>query len=256
MEFWQLYVHVLWKLHLAVMRRLEQELERFASALEQWLYALDARPDRRGWRAAFADFVAEQEADGFTVEPASKHELETWIATWAGEDPPTAEAEPHPYVVSVTPNVSGPPEPQEKLETAEQRGRRELGEQFFERAIRFRLEAQREAERFNYLNLTPQEKAAFEAYVYEWLWCVELRLPPPLVPMSFFNKRQAYERQSAALGSIEAAPYKSESQLRRENREDMIAHPENLTILQQDELYNERTAETLHEMYMARTRRF
>ncbi len=40
MEFWLLYLNVLWKLHLAVMRRVEQELERFAIALAEWLYAL------------------------------------------------------------------------------------------------------------------------------------------------------------------------------------------------------------------------
>ena len=248
MEFWHLYLNLLSNLHRRVARRIEQELERFASALEEWICTLDQRHDRTGWRSAFAGFIAEWTAEGFTVEPASITALETWIASWAGEDRPVKEPTVRPHVVTVVPNVSGPLEPKNRLEAVEDRGKRVFGQKFFVMASRFRFDTQREVKRFGHLHLTAHEEAEFEAYAYECRWCVQLGLPLPLEPMSFFNKREAYKRQSEAMGIITAAPYKSDEQLRREQRERMIARPQGHTTNEVEQAYAERAEETRNRM--------
>ena len=172
MDFTRLYRDLLWMLHRAVMHRIEQELERFATALEAWIYNLERQADRGGWRSSLAEFFGDWQGQGLTVEAASATALEAWIASWAGDDHP-APTQDRPYVVSVTPNVSGPPA--SSSADADKANRiRALREEIAGLDEQYRRLAQSQVKQYAHLKLTDDEKAEVEQYWYLLFWHARL----------------------------------------------------------------------------------
>jgi hypothetical protein len=73
-EFFEL-VFKLW------FERIEEELQRFAEALDQWLHDLFQQPTQN-WRDGLAQFLAEQEAAGRMPTPESRQDLLTFLEGW------------------------------------------------------------------------------------------------------------------------------------------------------------------------------
>src|SRR5262249_17351510 len=66
-----------------VLRRVQEALQPFVRSLEEFLDTLFSGPLPSDWRERWHDFVAEQAARGFRVEPKSVRELEVWIEAYA-----------------------------------------------------------------------------------------------------------------------------------------------------------------------------
>ena len=64
------------------LERIEQKLQLFAEALDEWLHELFANPTI-DWRDRFEQFLAEQEAAGYIVPPESRQELVAYLEHWA-----------------------------------------------------------------------------------------------------------------------------------------------------------------------------
>ena len=65
-------------------RRIAADLQPFADALDWFLATLFRSILPVDWRQQWHNFVADQAAQEFFVEPASVRELEDWIEHWAG----------------------------------------------------------------------------------------------------------------------------------------------------------------------------
>ena len=75
------------------LERIEQKLQLFAEALDEWLHELFANPTI-DWRDRFEQFLAEQEAAGYIVPPESRQELIAYLEHWAASiGLPTPEAQ-------------------------------------------------------------------------------------------------------------------------------------------------------------------
>jgi hypothetical protein len=218
MDFTRLYRELLGKLHRAVMRRIERELEQFATALEAWIHALERQANRGGWRSSLAGFFAEWQSRGLAVESSSALALEAWIGSWAGDDRPATSSD-RPYVVSLTPNVSGPPAASSSGPDKAQRARA-LREEIAKLDERFRWQAHAQAQQYQHLKLTDEEQAEAEQFWYLVLWHLQLDVPPPLEPWSLFEKRMTYEASASAQGSMTAEPHRTAQE--REWHEDEL----------------------------------
>ncbi len=138
--------------HYAVRARYNEQLGLVSDAINGWIDGVLREPLPDDWREQFGAVLDKQAAQGRQVIPESVRELEEWIEGWATEygmlptDPPREHAarwwrraEPSRYVqttaagtqtvsysedgsfvIQVTPNVSGPPEPMEEAEAVEQ----------------------------------------------------------------------------------------------------------------------------------------
>jgi hypothetical protein len=63
-------------------KRIEEELQLFAEALDQWLHDLFGQPTP-DWRESFDQLLAEQEAEGRMVAPQSRQDLLDFLEGWA-----------------------------------------------------------------------------------------------------------------------------------------------------------------------------
>jgi hypothetical protein len=103
-----------------VLYRIEDKLRPFHESLYAFLATLflEILPDE--WREQWHAFIAEQEAEGFTIAESSIAELETWIEAWAKDcklwpeeperfpDEEGDEESESTFIISIIPDVSGP----------------------------------------------------------------------------------------------------------------------------------------------------
>jgi hypothetical protein len=104
---------------------MERESREFLDPLEGWVNNLLQRNLPPDWRERLESFLAPWEAEGFRLTPESVRNLQAWIEAWAefrgllpvktaamaSATATTGADAPRPFVIHVTPNVSGPPDP-------------------------------------------------------------------------------------------------------------------------------------------------
>ena len=64
------------------LERIQQKLQLFSAALDEWLHELFGNPTI-DWRDRFEQFLAEQAAAGYFVAPESRRELIEYLEAWA-----------------------------------------------------------------------------------------------------------------------------------------------------------------------------
>ena len=116
---------LLWALVREARSEMERESREFLDPLQNWVNELVQRRLPADWRERLESFLAPWEAEGFRLTPESVQTLVAWIEAWAefrallpvktaamvsAGTSTTADA-PRPFVIHVTPNVSGPPDP-------------------------------------------------------------------------------------------------------------------------------------------------